>query len=1435
MRVTLCSLLFLCTLLPGNAAPAEPAVPSDLQPWVPWVLHPLDQRACPVDMAPQDGGDQAPGSTRVCAWPGRLGLDLNPLGGTFNQRWQVYAESWVQLPGDTEHWPLEVRDGDQSQAVILHQGAPAVKLTPGIHALSGRFQWQGLPEGLSIPAATGLISLVQEGKPVPFPRLDRGGRLWLGDPAANADEDGDQLALQVYRRIDDDLPLQVTTRLELDVAGRARQVQIGPVLLPEAIPLRVQSPLPARLDPDGTLRIQVRPGHWVLEVGAHHDGAVGTLTRGDPPAPWPAIEVWSFAARPDLRQVELSGPTAVDPRQAGVPPAWSDLPAYRLAAGEVMALAERRRGNPDPGPDQLNLERELWLDLGGGAFSVRDRINGQLTRSWRLAAAPPLALGRVQVDGEPRLITRLPEADQPGVEVRRGRLDLVAEGRIAGVAGPHPQTIPATGWGLDFSSARTRLYLPPGWDLFAASGTDNLPDSWIGRWTLLDLFLVLILAFGVGRLWGLGWGLLAGLALALTWQVPTAPRLVWVNLLTATALLRLLPERPATVAMTRIHALITWYRRLALLGLVLIGLPFVVGQVRTGLYPHLERPAVGLGTNAGEAVGLARVAPVPTLPQAHDEARIELEPAPAAQIANDTPANDMSANMSDGGRADSAVMARKSAGKTVPRPVPAGPPADQPDPDAVVQSGVGLPDWQWHRFDLTWRGSVAPTQRARLWLLNPLWHLLWSLLGALLTVILGLRVADLIGHPATPPADSEQGSEPNSEPGSAPVPGTALRTGLCLVPALALATGLGAACLVGPGTTLAAELPDTKLLDELRTRLLAPPDCLPNCADLAILTLTAEPDSLRLTLTLDAATPVATAVPGGAGGWLPTTIELDGTPLDGLRRDRNDRLVVPLPAGRHRLELAGPLPERTQVEIPFPLRPRQLAANLNGWTLEGLDAGGRPGPQIRLVRVATREGTAKAPLSQGALPPLLRVERGLRLGLDWRVETRVQRLSPAEFPVSLSVPLLPGESVQTPGFRSQDGMVLVNLAPGETETVWSSTLEPASTLRLTAVADPQLSESWSLDLSPRWHLEWSGPAPLQRRAANDRWQPTWRPLPGETLSLTFDRPSAVPGQTLTVERVDLRVTLGRRGSESELRLALRGSQGGIHPIRLPPGAEPTRFQVNRQDLPLPKAGASLEIPLTPGQASVLIQWRAAQETGLRIIPGLPELDSPAVNLNLAVQVPADRWVLLTGGPRIGPVVLFWGVLLVLAGFAAGLARLRLTPLKAHDWMLLGIGLSLAEVWVLVLVTGWLLALGLRRRLAADLPRRRYNLVQIALVLLTMAAGLGLVGAVSQGLLGAPDMQIMGNGSGHGLLNWYQDRTTGPLPRVWVLAVPMWVYRALMLAWALWLALRLLDWLRWGWDGFSHPVLWRPGAPQHPPAPPQGDSSPPGSEESVVRD
>jgi hypothetical protein len=305
------------------------------------------------------------------------------------------------------------------------------------------------------------------------------------------------------------------------------------------------------------------------------------------------------------------------------------------------------------------------------------------------------------------------------------------------------------------------------------------------------------------------------------------------------------------------------------------------------------------------------------------------------------------------------------------------------------------------------------------------------------------------------------------------------------------------------------------------------------------------------------------------------------------------------------------------------------------------------------------------------------------------------------------------------------------------------------------------------------------------------------------------RPPGVPGPTLTIDRVDTRVEPGQRGTLSTLTLEIRSSQGGSHVIRLPDAAEPVAFSLDGRSRPLPGTAPEVELPLTPGSTRAELTWRESRPLGLGYRPDLPDLRSTAVNLNLSLNLPEDRWVLWTWGPRIGPAVLFWGILLVLVGLAAALGRSRLTPLRFHDWLLLGIGLILAQVWVVLLVIGWLFALGLRHRLdPLVLPAWRFNLIQTGLVILTLFALAGLLGAVQQGLLGTPEMQIMGNGSTATTLNWYQDRGGPALPEVWVLSVPMWVYRALMLAWALWLAMRLLDWLRWGWEGLSKPLIWR---------------------------
>jgi hypothetical protein len=170
------------------------------------------------------------------------------------------------------------------------------------------------------------------------------------------------------------------------------------------------------------------------------------------------------------------------------------------------------------------------------------------------------------------------------------------------------------------------------------------------------------------------------------------------------------------------------------------------------------------------------------------------------------------------------------------------------------------------------------------------------------------------------------------------------------------------------------------------------------------------------------------------------------------------------------------------------------------------------------------------------------------------------------------------------------------------------------------------------------------------------------------------------------------------------------------------------------------------------------------------------------------------------------------LLLVLVLVAVGLGSIRWVPVARYEWVLLAIGLSQVPLPAAAIAVGWLFALGWRREHPLE-SRLRFDLFQLVLVGWTLTALAILVYAVQQGLMGTPDMQVRGNGSSAELLQWFDDRTDAALERPFVLSVPVLAYRGAMLAWALWLALSLLRWLRFAWTSFATGGLWKKRAPR----------------------
>ncbi|NOR05568.1 MAG: hypothetical protein GQ575_04600 [Deltaproteobacteria bacterium] len=294
---------------------------------------------------------------------------------------------------------------------------------------------------------------------------------------------------------------------------------------------------------------------------------------------------------------------------------------------------------------------------------------------------------------------------------------------------------------------------------------------------------------------------------------------------------------------------------------------------------------------------------------------------------------------------------------------------------------------------------------------------------------------------------------------------------------------------------------------------------------------------------------------------------------------------------------------------------------------------------------------------------------------------------------------------------------------------------------------------------------------------------------------------------MTIEKSYLELRPGRRTTHSKLSLTIKSSQGGQHTILLPPDVELQEVKIGGKIQPIRQEGRNVPLPIIPGRQEIELQW--SDLSGITSLFKTSEIDlgTQSVNVSTDLFLPPSRWPLFIGGEQlVGPAVLFWSVLLVIVLIAFGLSRTGLTPLKFYHWILLGIGMSMSNLGACLLVVGWLIALDLREK-AANLDKRQFNTVQLIIGFLTVLAMGSLVYAISHGLLGHPDMNIVGNGSNSSLLRWYQDMSDNTLPRAWVFSVPMFAYRVAMLIWALWISFTLVGILKWGWKRFTEPTIW----------------------------
>jgi len=1333
-------------LIPLHSLAIE--IPKSLEEWKPWVLDKHPDINCPFLF-----NDAA----RTCSWPSELHINANNNGATFSQRVETYKNDWVAIPGNAGLWPQNVNDNNTKIAVRDNNNTPQVYLTVGTHEITGDIRWSDIPRTLSISEQTGIVQLTLNGKNIAAPAIENNNQLWLtASDAQSTETHQDNFTVRVFRKIEDTIPLRIITLLQLDISGKERELLLGQFLLPGFTPTEFASILPARIEKDGNLRIQAKPGSWEITLISQTNTPLNDLTYKTTSELWPQQEVWVFVAERQLRSVQISGAQTIDPQQTQLPEDWKALPAYLVTPETHFKIEELQRGENKEAGNNLTLNRDAWLSFDGEKLIQRDQIQGQ-SQDTRIETILPYELTNAEIDGKAQLITHLENSKNAGIELRNRDISVTGIGQL-----PRNLTLPVSGWNEDFNTITTQLYLPPGWSLLTSTGTSSEWNSWVSKWSLWDIFLVLIIVIAIARTIKPIYGVLAAITLIIIYHREGAPVLIWLNLIAIITL--------AVFVSGSFKKYIVIYSYTSFLLLALITLPFAVKEAGAIINPELENETFfdvthyfmpGFSSDKKKSAYKTIVAPA-----AVPLAAMDSEPESAEGMA--------------GSYLSKRSLLQSSQSKIFNNAY---------NPNQQTQTGLAIPEWNKNSARLSWAGPVKASETTKLILISPL----FNRIGYILSVILPLLLAGILLRHFLQTLDKKFTlSAFDNLKNSKALP--SILSGLLIL-----------SLWLSPNQSANADITvDQNILNELEARLTKVPQCLPNCAAIESVNVSLKQDQLMLDLVVHSNDLIAFPLPADHAQWWPNEITVDGKKATLVQIDAQT-LLVSLSKGRHNLSIKANLQGRDSLNLGFPVPLHNVTSTASGWEISGIPIGGQVSQSLQLQRVEhdDTENTSEH-LRPDPIAPFVIVRRELKLDLEWTLTTIVTRVAPEFGGINIEVPLIDGEAPLTTQING-NRKISVHLEANQDAFSWSSNIKQHSPLTLQAAQNVPWMEIWVLNASSIWHTDAKGITPIQ--LAQHENLPIWQPWQGEELQITITRPDATKGKYVTVDSAHLTHKLGNRGNKSELALDIRSNQGGQYSFNLPNNATLSSIKLDADKLAMSAVNNLLKIPLRPGKQHIELVWDTEDTIGIFSKSPIFNLEQGSSNQHITIELPNNRWTLFVGGPLVGPSVLFWGMLIVVVFLAVLLGRSKLTPLKPYEWVLLSLGICTVSFFTFMMVAVWLIALRQRGKLESISTTTTFKCLQLVLFIFSIFTLTALIGTIPAGLLGSPDMHIAGNNSYANWFNWYQDHSDSEFPTAWVISLPLWCYKIAILLWALWLASALLSWIRWGWQQLNYHALW----------------------------
>jgi len=594
---------------------------------------------------------------------------------------------------------------------------------------------------------------------------------------------------------------------------------------------------------------------------------------------------------------------------------------------------------------------------------------------------------------------------------------------------------------------------------------------------------------------------------------------------------------------------------------------------------------------------------------------------------------------------------------------------------------------------------------------------------------------------------------------------------------------------------LATDFPPDNLLDQLTKRIYPASECAPNCAAIETVQANAVGNQLVLKLRYHVLDNVMIPLPGSTD-WYVTSISVNQQAISSRYQYKNNSWLSMKP-GIHDVVITGVLANRNSLSVRFPLIPGQIKVQSENWQFAGLDGHQLSSDTLQLIAITQAESNEQSKTTD--IKAFIKVKRSFTFDDQWYMHTYVSRIAPQQGVINVSVPLVnhefPTEKLQL----DTNGAVQVSMGPGQDDFDWASRLDRVPELQLTALESDQYIETWEVISSPQWHINIDGvPLVASENMANDTddyFVHVYMPRPGEKLDLKISRPKAVIGDVLSIDSIDNVYTLGKRTTKADTNIRYRATQGGHFKVNLDPEVQVKKVTFDGVESNLINENGVVAVSFLPGSHRVSIEWHLNQELSSLHRTPMINLNSHFSNLKQTIKVPRDRWLLWGGSAGVGPAFLYWGELLVFAVLAFFLARIRYSPLKFWQWLVLGCAFGTFSWLAFSVVAGWLIFVGWKQHFKGFDSRAKRVLLQWFSLLFTVATIGVLIATVAYGLLSYPDMGVAGQKASSSQLYWYLDSGLDILPNITLLSVHLWWYKLLILLWSIWISFAVINWLK----------------------------------------